>query len=307
MGQNHQCHPPSAAHGLCCICPSPAGRSGKPLHPGESCLPQAAGLGLLPAGRQPPSLPSHPPHGSQQLELVSISQGPPSVSDFPAGRARIASGTQRAAPNTGTAQAAFCSAPHPMAAPAPGPHSAQPGHRPAAWLLPTPVLRGARPHAGVLAAGANATATPASARRTRPGSWSACVSTTRPAPTASAASPSTRIGPGLAAPPRPPTSVSVSICRAGSVVTVCGQPRWRCVGSSGSSCRSCTGRKCLLHFVRLLWAGREDLVPQDPPSQHHPEDSPMFPYPTSAAVCSVHGAAPTSAPNGGGIAESSRH
>lgn len=111
-------------------------------------------------------------------------------------------------------------------------------------------------------------ATPASALRTRPGSWSVCASTTRPAPTASAASPSTRTGPGRAARPRLPTSASVSIPDG---LGCC------CTSSPGTSCPSCT---CSV----LGW--REGLYPGYSHSL----------YPMIVAICSVHGTAPTLLP-----------
>lgn len=127
-------------------------------------------------------------------------------------------------------------------------------------------------------AGVNATATPASARRTRRDGWRACASTTRPAPTASAASPSTRTGPGLAAPPRPPTSVSVSgtgELRAG----------WR---------RGCTGEEEPAAFCTLLQPGRVDLHPRapihsiTPRTLQHFFTPPVQPSAPSAVPC--HGA-----------------
>ena len=138
----------------------------------------------------------------EHLARATLSVRPPS---WP-GQERL--GDMAGSLDTGTAQAAFCSIPCPTAAPG----SAQSGLSP---------CRG-------LAAGANAMATPVSVCRTRLGSWSACASTTRPAPTASAASPSTRTGPGLVALLRLPMNASVSIARgcarAGSMVTVCGWP-----------------------------------------------------------------------------------
>lgn len=199
--------------------------------PVRAACPQAARPGMLPAGREP-SLLSAPP-GLQQLELVSVPHGPPSACDLPAGRAGSTSGTRRAASVRAQPE---LSLPH-------GPSSV--------GSAPTASRTGAQSSSSPcwgLFTGVNATATPASARRTRRDGWRACASTTRPAPTASAASPSTRTGPGLAAPPRPPTSVSVSgtggCAQAGGVVAL--------------------GRKRLQRFARLLQPGRVDLHPRAP-------------------------------------------
>lgn len=171
----------SAALGLCCAVPR-AGRWETRYKTSCSTPLRAACPWTRGLGvlREPRLLSE--PLGLEQLELLSAPHGPPSECDLPDG---IASGTR------------------------PPQHGA---------VSTIPIQQ--RSEQLGFPAGVNATVTPASARRTRQDGWCACASTTRPAPTASTASPSTRTGPGRAARLRLPMSASVSSTRVGHVAVV---------------------------------------------------------------------------------------